>query len=556
MLQELTIKNFAIISSLHLGFTDGMTALTGETGAGKSIIIDAVSLLAGARSSIEYIRQGSEKCLVEGLFDLPTQKEFQVLMEELGIEVDEAGLIVQRDLNVSGKSVSRVNGRIVTLANLRRIGQFLVDIQGQNDHQELMHPDSHLRLLDGFGDAAFQKTKMAYQVAYQNYTTLANQVKKFKRNEQSFVQRIDMLTFQQEEIGNAELSLGEEERLLEERGKLMNYQKIVDSLSYSYQAMASEETSSLDMIGSASQELQTIASLDKDYENISDNVHSAYYLLQDAVSEIGRQLDLLELDEERLDLVNERLELIHQLKRKYGDSIEVILSYYDQISQELLTSDFSGDKLEKLEKELIDRERKLQGLAEKLQLARKKMAQKLETAIQHELKDLYMENARFEVKFDEDNFTSEGNDEVEFYITTNPGEPLKPLVKVASGGEISRVMLALKTIFSKTQGLTSIVFDEVDTGVSGRVAQAIADKIFQIGQNSQALCITHLPQVAAKADQQLFISKEVIDGRTLTRVEELSETERIEEIARMLAGTEITDLTVKHARELLQLAKK
>lgn len=556
MLQELTIKNFAIISSLHLGFTDGMTALTGETGAGKSIIIDAVSLLAGARSSIEYIRQGSEKCLVEGLFDLPTQKEFQVLMEELGIEVDEAGLIVQRDLNVSGKSVSRVNGRIVTLANLRRIGQFLVDIQGQNDHQELMHPDSHLRLLDGFGDAAFQKTKMAYQVAYQNYTTLANQVKKFKRNEQSFVQRIDMLTFQQEEIGNAELSLGEEERLLEERGKLMNYQKIVDSLSYSYQAMASEETSSLDMIGSASQELQTIASLDKDYENISDNVHSAYYLLQDAVSEIGRQLDLLELDEERLDLVNERLELIHQLKRKYGDSIEVILSYYDQISQELLTSDFSGDKLEKLEKELIDRERKLQGLAEKLQLARKKMAQKLETAIQHELKDLYMENARFEVKFDEDNFTSEGIDEVEFYITTNPGEPLKPLVKVVSGGEISRVMLALKTIFSKTQGLTSIVFDEVDTGVSGRVAQAIADKIFQIGQNSQALCITHLPQVAAKADQQLFISKEVIDGRTLTRVEELSETERIEEIARMLAGTEITDLTVKHARELLQLAKK
>lgn len=236
---------------------------------------------------------------------------------------------------------------------------------------------------------------MAYQVAYQNYTTLANQVKKFKRNEQSFVQRIDMLTFQQEEIGNAELSLGEEERLLEERGKLMNYQKIVDSLSYSYQAMASEETSSLDMIGSASQELQTIASLDKDYENISDNVHSAYYLLQDAVSEIGRQLDLLELDEERLDLVNERLELIHQLKRKYGDSIEVILSYYDQISQELLTSDFSGDKLEKLEKELIDRERKLQGLAEKLQLARKKMAQKLETAIQHELKDLYMEKRSF-----------------------------------------------------------------------------------------------------------------------------------------------------------------
>lgn len=556
MLQELTIKNFAIISSLHLGFTNGMTALTGETGAGKSIIIDAVSLLAGARSSIEYIRQGSNKCLIEGLFDLPKQDEFQSLMEELGIEIDEAGLIVQRDLNISGKSISRVNGRIVTLANLRRIGQFLVDIQGQNDHQELMHPESHLRLLDSFGDVTFQQIKLTYQTAYQSYIALVNQVKKFKQNEQSFVQRIDMLTFQQEEIGNAELTVGEEEKLLEEREKLMNYQRIVDSLSNSYQAMTNEETSSLDAIGSASQELQTIASLDKEYENISDNVHSAYYLLQDAVSEIGRQLDLLELDEERLDLVNERLELIHQLKRKYGDSIEHILKYYDQISQELLDSDFSGDKLEKLEKELIDKEEQLHKLAKSLQIARKNMAEKLETEIQGELKDLYMENARFKVVFKETSFVSDGIDEVEFYITTNPGEPLKPLVKVASGGEISRIMLALKTIFSKTQELTSIVFDEVDTGVSGRVAQAIADKIYQIGKNSQALCITHLPQVAAKADHQLFIRKEIVGGRTVTKVEELKEADRTEEIARMLAGTEITDLTVKHAKELLQLAKK
>ncbi|MBM7710601.1 DNA repair protein RecN [Enterococcus xiangfangensis] len=556
MLQELTIKNFAIISSLHLSFTDGMTALTGETGAGKSIIIDAVSLLAGARSSIEYIRQGSDKCLVEGLFDLPEQPEFRLLLEEFGIEVDEAGLIVQRDLNISGKSVSRVNGRIVTLANLRRIGQFLVDIQGQNDHQELMHPESHLRLLDSFGDTAFQKTKSNYQAAYKDYVSLVNQVKKFKQNEQSFAQRIDMLTFQQEEISNAGLVSGEEEKLVEEREKLTNYQKIVDSLSYSYQAMTNEETSALDTIGSASQELQTIASLDQDYESISDNVHSAYYLLQDAVSEIGRQLDLLELDEERLDLVNERLELIHQLKRKYGDSIEIILNYYEQISQELLDSDFSGDKLEKLEIELSAKAEKLQKLAEKLQTARKKMARKLEAAIQDELKSLYMENARFEVKFKPVAFGGEGIDEVEFYITTNPGEPLKPLVKVASGGEISRVMLALKTIFSRTQGLTSIVFDEVDTGVSGRVAQAIADKIYQIGQNSQALCITHLPQVAARADHQLFIRKEITAGRTLTKVEELTEKDRIEEIARMLAGTEITDLSIEHAKELLQLAKK
>lgn len=555
MLQELTIKNFAIISTLQLSFTGGMTALTGETGAGKSIIIDAVSLLAGARSSVDYIRQGSESCVLEGLFDLPKQTEFLELAAELGIETDEGQLIVQRDLNLSGKSVSRVNGRIVTLANLRRIGRFLVDIQGQNDHQELMRPEHHLGLLDAFGDKKFQQQLQNYQQAFAAYHELRKKVSRFQKNEQSFAQRVDMLTFQQDEIATAELEVGEEEKLKDEREKLVNYQKIVDALSYSYQALTSEEASALDAIGSASQELQTIAGLDADFQTISDDVHSAYYLLQDAASQIGRQLDLLELDEQQLEFVNERLDLIHQLKRKYGDSIEAILSYYDKISQELLESDFSGDKLEKMEAELHEQAQQLQAQAETIHEARLTLAQQLEKAVQHELKELYMENARFKVEFKAIEFSGNGCDEVEFYITTNPGEPLKPLVKVASGGEISRVMLALKTIFSKTQELTSIVFDEVDTGVSGRVAQAIADKIYQIGQNSQVLCITHLPQVAACADHQLFIKKEVKAGRTITKVEELSEAERIEEIARMLAGAEITPLTLQHAKELLEMAQ-
>lgn len=556
MLQELTIENFAIIAKLHLNFTTGMTALTGETGAGKSIIIDAVSLLAGARSSVEFIREGNQKCILEGLFDLPQQGEFFALLQELGIEAEEEQLIVQRDMNISGKNVCRVNGRIVTLANLRRVGHFLVDIQGQNDHQELMNPEAHLKLLDSFGGPEFQKQKKDYTEAYEKYSQLASQVKKFKQNEQSFVQRIDMLTFQQEEIGNASLSLGEEERLVEERDKLMNFQKIVDSLSFSYQALTNDEVSALDTIGSASSELQTIANLDSAFQSISDNVHSAYYLLQDAASEIGRQLDSLELDEARLDQVNERLEIIHQLKRKYGDSIEAILTYYEAITQELLDSDFSGGKLEQLEQEFAQQEIKLIALAEKLHSLRKKLADHLEKAIQNELQELYMENAHFKVTFKTGDFQAAGIDSVEFYITTNLGEGLKPLVKVASGGEISRVMLALKTIFSKTQGLTSIVFDEVDTGVSGRVAQAIADKIYQIGENSQVLCITHLPQVAAKADHQLFIKKEIAAGRTTTKVEELTEAERIDEIARMLAGAEITELTLEHAKELLALAKK
>lgn len=556
MLQELTIKNFAIISSLHLTFTNGMTALTGETGAGKSIIIDAVSLLAGARSSIEYIRQGSDHCLLEGIFDLPQQVEFQELAEELGIDIEDNMLIVQRDMNLSGKNICRINGRTVTLASLRKIGQYLVDIQGQNDHQELMNPDSHLRLLDSFGSKAFQKKKRAYQTEYKNYMDLARRVNKYKQNEQSFAQRIDMLTFQQEEIGNAQLEDGEEARLIEERDKLMNFQRIVDTLSYSYQGLSNDEAGALDSIGSVSQELQSIASLDSEYQSISENVSSAYYLLQDAASEISRQLDVLEMDEQRLEIVNERLDLIHQLKRKYGDSIEAILAYYQKISQELLDSDFSEGKLEQLENELLEKENVLTEQAQGLHDEREKMSEKLEIAIQQELKQLYMENARFQVMFKATAFQEDGLDQVEFYITTNPGEPLKPLVKVASGGEISRIMLALKTIFSKTQELTSIVFDEVDTGVSGRVAQAIADKIYQIGENSQVLCITHLPQVAAKADHQLFIQKEIVNGRTITKVEELPETERTNEIARMLAGAEITELTLQHAKELLAMAKQ
>ena len=556
MLQELTIKNFAIISSLHLTFTNGMTALTGETGAGKSIIIDAVSLLAGARSSVEYIRQGSNNCLLEGIFDLPGQAEFEELADELGIDIEENMLIVQRDMNLSGKNICRINGRTVTLANLRRIGQYLVDIQGQNDHQELMNPDSHLRLLDSFGNKEFQKNKRNYQTAYKVYMDLIKRVNKYKQNEQSFAQRIDMLTFQQEEIGNAQLESGEEERLIEERDKLMNFQKIVDTLSYSYQGLSNDDAGALDTIGSISQELQSIASLDEEYQTISENVNSAYYLLQDAASEMSRQLDALEMDEQRLELVNERLDLIHQLKRKYGDSVEVILDYFHNISQELLESDFSEGKLEKLEQELLEKKKALFEEANKLHVERKKIARSLERSIQHELKQLYMENARFQVVIKAIEFHEDGSDQIEFYITTNPGEPLKPLVKVASGGEISRIMLALKTIFSKTQELTSIVFDEVDTGVSGRVAQAIADKIYQIGENSQVLCITHLPQVAAKADHQLFIEKEIVNGRTITKVEELPEDKRTNEIARMLAGAEITDLTVQHAKELLAMAKQ
>lgn len=558
MLQELTIENFAIISKLRLSFHQGMTALTGETGAGKSIIIDAMGLLAGGRGSSDYIRQGAQKCTLEGLFQLPRQAEFLSFMEELGIETEEQSLIIQRDMSISGKNICRVNGRTVTLANLRKIGEFLVDIHGQNEHQELMQADKHLGLLDEFGNQSFKRDKKMYQKQYDAFRQLEQQVKKIQANEKMFVQRIDMLRFQQEEIEAAELQIGEEEQLIEERDKLSNYQKIVDGLAESYEALNAEGQSSIDGVGAALGQLQGIAHLDSEYSDILENVQNAYYLLQDSVGDISRQLDNLELDENRLEEVNHRLELIRQLKRKYGESIEAILAYQKEISQELADSNFSDGQMDGLLKKLTNQEHQVRELAENLHDQRVEIAKKLQKSILTELKELYMANTDFEVRFSstDNELHRDGIDQVEFYITTNPGEPLKPLVKVASGGELSRVMLALKTIFSKKQGITSIVFDEVDTGVSGRVAQAIADKIYQVAQNSQVLCITHLPQVAAVANYQYYISKEVKKGRTETSVQQLSSKERVTEIARMLAGSEITDLTKKHAEELLNMAKK
>ena len=557
MLLELTIENFAIIPKLHLNFHKGMTALTGETGAGKSIIIDAMGLLAGSRGSNDYIRQGAEKCLLEGLFEMPQQASLQTLLDELGIESKEDYLIVQRDMSLSGKSVCRVNGRIVTLANLKRIGHYLVDIQGQNEHQELLQPDRHLHLLDTFGSTDFQALLNVYQEHYQNYRQLEKQVRQIKLNEQSYVQRMDMLKFQQEEIEQAELVDDEEERLIEERDKLSNFQKIVDALAKSYGVLSSETENSLDGVSIALNEMQAIAHLDTEFEQMSENIQSAYYLLQDAASAISRQLDHLELDEERLEEIVLRLEIIRQLKRKYGESIPQILAYYDEISQELAEATVTEGQLEELEKELNRQKQAVKELAERLHQERQLMARQLEQEILQELSELYMENAQFEARFlSEKTFNENGIDQVEFYLTTNPGEPLKPLVKVASGGELSRILLALKTIFSKNKGMTSIVFDEVDTGVSGRVAQAIAEKIAKIAYNSQVLCITHLPQVAAVANYQYFISKEVKDGRTETQVEQLPFEARVAEVARMLSGAEITPLTMEHAKELLENARK
>lgn len=558
MIQELSIRNFAIIPSLSVSFHEGMTVLTGETGAGKSIIIDAMSLLVGSRGSADYIRKGADHCTLEGLFSLPQIGELKEYLEKAGIEIDEdQTLILQRELFFNGKNICRINGHLVNTAHLRQVGQYLVDIHGQNELQELMRADRHLGMLDEFGKKKLSPLKNNYQKRYQEYQELSKKVKQRQTNEKEFAQRIDMLRFQSEEIMSGELISGEEEGLIEERDRLNNFQKITEAIGTSLEILTGGNNATLDQIAIAMDTMLEIEPFDERYHEIAESIQNAYYLLQDASSNLNRELDTMEMDEERSQVVSDRLEVIRQLKRKYGDSIESILSYYESISKELLEAEALENQEDQLAELLAAKKKELLEAGQLLSLTRKKTAQKLEEAILKQLKELYMEKAQFEVKFISNNkdFNERGIDQVEFYITTNPGEPLKPLVKVASGGELSRIMLALKTIFAKAQELTSIVFDEVDTGVSGRVAQAIAEKIYQISKHSQVLCITHLPQVAAVADEHYFIQKSVHHERTETSLRSLTKEKRVQEIARMLSGSQITQLTLEHAQELLEMAR-
>ncbi|MDF4188831.1 DNA repair protein RecN [Ligilactobacillus salivarius] len=555
MLQELSIKDFAIIDEIQISFQPKMTVLTGETGAGKSIIIDALGLLAGGRGSTEFIRKGEKKAVIQGLFTLPREANTYNILEEYGIDSEDGQIILQRDLYRGGRNICRINGMMVNLATLRKIGETLIDIHGQNEHQELMKPENHIDLLDEY-DKKTSELRNQYQVVYQNYRKLKLSMEKKEADEKAWAQRLDMLNFQVKEIGEAGLKINEEDELIEEKNKLDNFQAIHDALELSYQILSGEKIDVVGNLGNAMNELSDVSDLSENLQEINTKISDAFYSLEDVARDISDELDSMEWNGERLNEIEERLELIHQLKRKYGDTIEDILHYHIRIVKELREMENAEQNSEKQERQLSEALEKVKELAIKLSKQRKKSAKKLEKMIHEQLSALYMDKAVFEVKFlNNSKLYSKGIDKVEFYIQTNPGEEMGPLAKIASGGELSRIMLALKTIFSQKMGVTSIIFDEVDTGVSGRVAQAIAEKISQISNNSQVLCITHLPQVAAIADNHYYISKSVNDGRTETSLEELDEKQKIREIARMLSGSEITELTLKHAEELIKMSK-
>ena len=555
MLLEISIKNFAIIEAISLNFEKGMTVLTGETGAGKSIIIDAMNMMLGARATTDVIRHGVPKAEIEGLFSIENSLPLQEIFDEQGIDLGDE-IIIRREILQNGRSVSRVNGQMVNLSILRAIGQHLVDIHGQHDQEELMRPQLHIQMLDEFGDTDFLELKQSYQTNFDAYRLMRKQLLEVKKNQEEHKARIEMLEFQMAEIESAALQPGEDLKLNQERDKLLNHKNIADTLTNAYTMLDNEEFSSLANVRSAMNDMESLEEYDVEYREISTSLSESYYVLEDVTKRLEDIIEDLDFDGNRLMQIESRLDLIHAITRKYGGNVDDVLLYFAKITEEYnlltgnhLSSDDMEAELKQLEVSLVD-------LASKLASARHNLAQQLEIEIQQELKDLYMDKARFQVQFTKGKFSREGNESVEFYISTNPGEDFKPLVKVASGGELSRLMLAIKSAFSRKEGKTSIVFDEVDTGVSGRVAQAIAQKIHKIGQNGQVLAISHLPQVIAIADYQFFIEKISNEHSTVSTVRLLTVEERVEEVAKMLAGENVTEAAFSQARELLQSKEK
>ena len=553
MLQEILIKNFAIIDEVHCSFDKGMTVLTGETGAGKSIIIDAVGLLIGERASLEMIRYGCDKAVIQGMFAV----EEPIIQElrDLGIDAEDGQLLIQRELHRSGKTSCRINGQLTTVALLKQIGTQLIDIHGQNEHFLLLNPQKHLLLMDEYARVELKELLPAYTVAYQRYQQARKELVKAMKSEQKDAQLVDLLTHQVQEITSANLQIGEEASLIEEQNYFTHYQQIQQALLKSVAVLEGESSGALDSVQTVMQELQEIEEIDTAYQQLSTQVQDAYYQLQDVAMSVNRLLDRASYDEERAHEVEERLDTYYQLHRKYGETTEEILAFGEKAQEQLYAIQHREDHIKELEQQLRAAKKEAVTLANQLSSIRKEAAIRLTHAIHQQLQELYMEKVRFEVRFSKlERLNETGLDEIEFYVATNTGEPFKPLAKIVSGGELSRLTLALKTNFIQSQGIATVIFDEVDTGVSGRVAQAIASKMHYISLNAQVLCITHLPQVAAMATTQFRIEKMEKENRIQTNVWLLDPNERIEEVARMLAGEEVTELTTQHATELLEVA--
>ncbi|WP_010274027.1 DNA repair protein RecN [Paenibacillus senegalensis] len=571
MLLELSIRNLAVVESVRLTFRQGFHVLTGETGAGKSIIIDAMSLIAGGRGASDLVRHGSEKAEIEALFEFAPGHPVWETLDRLGIDThEEEHLIIRREVSSQGKSISRINGQLVNLSMLREVGEWLINIHGQHEHQSLLKAERHIQWLDLFGGPALHSAKQRYTESYRKFKQLNKEIKQLMDSARQAIQMQDLYRFQVEEIAAAQLKAGEDEWLLEEKRKLGNAEKLTEAVSSAYEALYGSGNA-VHEIGKAEQKLEEMVHVDRvSLQPLLEQLRNAYYQLEDAAHQLRDYREQIEFNPERLDEIEQRLDLISSLRRKYGQTLGEIISYHERISAELALLENEEESVSKLQQEAEAERERLVVYAQELSRLRMKTAKKLAVSIENELKDLHMERTRFAVHierwsgqggFSEHHdpdyaFTSSGIDQVEFMISANPGEPLRPLGKIASGGELSRIMLAMKAIFSKLDRIPVLVFDEVDTGVSGRAAQAIAEKMSLLSASCQVFSITHLPQVACMADAHFLIYKEVDKKRTFTRVQDLDEEDRARELSRMLGGVEVTETTLHHAKEMLRMAAR
>ncbi len=559
MLQEITIKNFALIEELHLEFEATFNVLTGETGAGKSIIIDALELVLGGRFNSEMLRTGAENLLVEATFALEESGSFLALFQSLEIAFDpNDSLIIRREINENGKNRCRINGQSVTVTTLIKLGNFLVDIHGQHEHQSLLITERQLEMLDAYCGEETKKLKRKFASIYTTFQEKLQEQTQFEKNRQERMRQIDFLQFQVTEIEAAGLTQGEDEELLRERELLNAAEKLYQASGVAYQALLNnpEGRAAVELLGEAKQALNEIVGFDDRLNDYHEGLEEIFCKAEDVARELRNYQEEVLFNPERLDEINERLDEINQLKRKYGNNITEILRHQEEAAQKLESLNSEVASFEFMEKTIAKLEVELTEVGGKLSQSRQEGAAKLEQAIIEQLRHLNMSKTTFRIALTQERFNHYGMDRVEFLVAPNPGEGLKPLAKIASGGEMSRMMLALKAILAEVDSIPTLVFDEIDVGISGRTAQAVAEKIWLIATKRQIICITHLPQIASLAQRHFLIEKKVGNSRTIVKMSSLSLPERIKELARMLGGVQVTETTKEHAREMLQLAER
>ena len=552
MLQTLSIKQFAIIDELEIHFSDGLTVLSGETGSGKSIIIDAIGQLIGMRASSDFVRHGEKKAIIEGIFDIDNSKEAISVLNELDIDIDEDFLLVKREIFSSGKSICRINNQIVTLQDLRKVMQELLDIHGQHETQTLLKQKYHLKLLDNYAENQYSRVKEQYETTFNEYKEKKKELEELQSADQALLQRLDLMKFQFEELQEASLKEGEITQLESDIKRIQNSEKLSLALNNAHVTLTDEHAIT-DRLYELSNHLQTIDDIIPGrFKKLKADIDQFYYTLEDAKHELYDEMSNTEFDEQLLNELESRMNLLNNLKRKYGKTIDELITYQSKLESEISKIENYEESTSQLKEEIDLLYEKVIKYGQSLSKERRIVARTLRDHIVAEIQNLQMKDANLEISFQPlETPTIEGIEFVEFLISPNKGEPLKSLNKIASGGELSRIMLALKSIFVESRGQTAILFDEVDSGVSGQAAQKMAEKMRDIAKYIQVICISHLPQVASMSDHHLLISKMTKNDRTTTQVKELKKEDKIDEIARMISGASVTELTRENAREMI-----